>query len=263
MNTLKQLIKRDSINNIRNPTLVKSRFIQILYLTIYIGGLYFNAGRKDYTDRISWITITGFLFFVTLDILFQAMMPIALVFPSERAVFLKEENSKMYGVVPYFISRNIVDIPFSFILPAIYCLVIYWMVGLSSTAEQFFIMYLILFLMCFVGSSIGLLAGSILKDAKGITEVIPIFLLPIIVISGFFKNAENMPKWFSWLEYISPFKYGFIAITESEMMYRDSLISELNFDIGLWPSIAILFGLGVALRVLSLAMLWYKKSTLE
>ena len=164
LNTLKQLIKRDSINNIRNPILIKSRIIQILYLTVYIGGLFFNAGKKDYTDPINWNTIAGYLFFITLDILIQAMMPIALVFPSERSVFLKEENSKMYGVVPYFISRNIVDIPFSFILPAIYCLVTYWMVGLSSSAEQFFTMYLILFLMCFVGSSIGLLTGSILQD---------------------------------------------------------------------------------------------------
>jgi ATP-binding cassette, subfamily G (WHITE), eye pigment precursor transporter len=143
---------------------VKSRFIQILYLTIFIGGLYFNVGRKDYTDIINWNTIAGYLFFVTIDILFQSMMPIALVFPTERSVFLKEENSKMYSVVSYFISRNIVDIPFSFILPAIYCLVTYWMVGLSSTVEQFFTMYLILLLMSFVGSSMGLLVGSSLKD---------------------------------------------------------------------------------------------------
>lgn len=119
----------------------------------------------------------------------------------------------MYGVVSYFISRNIVDIPFSFILPAIYCLVTYWMVGLSATVYQFFTMYLVLFLMGFVGSSIGLLAGSSLKDEKGLTELIPVFLLPLIIISGFFKNGDNMPKWFSWLQYISPFKYGFIAIT--------------------------------------------------
>lgn len=81
MNTLKQLIKRDIINIIRNPILVKSRIIQVIILTIYIGGLYFNAGRKDYTDPINWNTIAGFFFFITLDILFQAMMPIALVFP--------------------------------------------------------------------------------------------------------------------------------------------------------------------------------------
>lgn len=169
--------------------LVKSRFIQIIYLTIYIGGLYFNTGRKDYTDPINWTTISGYFFFISLDILFQAMMPLALVFPTERSVFLKEENSKMYGVIPYFISRNIVDIPFLFILPAIYSLVTYWMVGLSSTFEQFFTMYFILMLMSFVGSSIGLLAGSFLQDEKGITEMIPIFLLPLIIISGYFKNS--------------------------------------------------------------------------
>lgn len=90
LNTLKQLIKRDSINNIRNPMLIKSRLIQVIYLTVYIGGLFFNAGKKDYMDPINWNTISGYLFFISLDILIQAMMPIALVFPSERSVFLKE-----------------------------------------------------------------------------------------------------------------------------------------------------------------------------
>jgi ATP-binding cassette, subfamily G (WHITE), eye pigment precursor transporter len=215
MNTLKQLIKRDIINMLRNPILVKSRFIQIIYLTIYMGGLYFNAGRTDYTNPLNWNTIAGFLFFIILDILFQAMVPIALVFPSERAVFLKEENSKMYGVFSYFMSRNIVDIPFLVILPAIYSLVTYWMVGLNSTPAQFFTMYLILFLMTFVGSSIGLLAGSFLQDEKGISEIIPIFLLPLIIISGFFKNSANMSKWYGWVQYLSPFKYGFAAITQN------------------------------------------------
>ena len=189
MNTLKQLIKRDIINILRNPVLVKSRFIQIIYLTIYIGGLYFNAGRKDYTNILNWNTIAGFFFFIVLDVLFQGLVPLALVFPTERAVFLKEENSKMYGVVSYFISRNIVDIPFLLILPAIYSLVTYWMVGLSSTPSQFFIMYLILFLMMFVGSSMGLLIGSFIQDEKGVSEIVPILLLPLIVISGFFKNS--------------------------------------------------------------------------
>lgn len=166
-------------------------------------------------DPINWNTIAGYLFFISLDILFQSMMPLALVFPQERSVFLKEENSKMYGVISYFISRNIVDIPFSIILPAIYSLVTYWMVGLSSTAEQFFTMYLILMLMSFVGSSMGLLAGSFLQDEKAITEILPIILLPLVIISGFFKNTANMSSWYSWIQYISPFKYGFIAITEN------------------------------------------------
>ena len=52
----------------------------------------------------------------------------------------------------------------------------------------------------------------------------------MVIISGYFKNPDNMPKWFSWLQYISPFKYGLIAITENEVMYKESLVKYMNFD---------------------------------
>jgi ATP-binding cassette, subfamily G (WHITE), eye pigment precursor transporter len=87
--------------------------------------------------------------------------------------------------------------------------------------------------------------------------------MPLLIISGFFKNSSNMPDWYGWLQYISPFKYGFIAITENEVKYKASLVSQLNFDLSLWSSVAALIGLGVAFRVLSCYMLWLKKKRLE
>jgi len=69
-----------------------------------------------------------------MDIFFQSTMPVALVFPLERLVFQKEENAKMYNVFSYFISRNIIEIPYLIISPAFYIVIVYWMVGLSSTA---------------------------------------------------------------------------------------------------------------------------------
>jgi len=83
------LLKRDILNNVRNPLLVRARIIQIAFMAIFTGGLYFSAGRSDYTDKLQWNTIAGYMFFTVVDIFFQAMTPVALVFPSERVVFLK------------------------------------------------------------------------------------------------------------------------------------------------------------------------------
>lgn len=77
-------------------------------MSIYTGGLYFNAGRQDYTSIIPWYAITGYLFFVSMDLFMQAMMPVTITFPLERIVFLKEENSRMYTLSQYFLSRNII-----------------------------------------------------------------------------------------------------------------------------------------------------------
>lgn len=156
------LVERDVRNIVRNPMMIKSRLFQTVVLFIYASGLY-SKFRDDYTDRINWSSVTGFFFFLALNGVFIAMVPVTLVFPKDRDVFLKEEGAKLYGVTAYFLSRNIVEIPYAFIFPMIQSLIIYWFVGLSSTAVQFFTFYFIIFLTNFSGMSMGLLLGSLVK----------------------------------------------------------------------------------------------------
>ena len=56
---------------------------------LYVGGVYWGAGREDYTVQIQWLAIAGFFFFMAITSLMSALAPVALVFPMERAVFLK------------------------------------------------------------------------------------------------------------------------------------------------------------------------------
>lgn len=74
----------------------------------------------------------------------SALGPSLLVFPEERSIFLKEENSKLYTTLSYFIGRTLVDLPILLIAPIIYSLIVYWMVGLDdSSASKIFIFILV------------------------------------------------------------------------------------------------------------------------
>jgi ABC-type multidrug transport system permease subunit len=132
--TFGELLRRDVINIFRNPMIFKSRVFQSIFLAVYIGGLYFNAGKQDYTDTIAWQTIVGYFFFQAIGNMMASLTPVSLIFPQEREVFLKEENSRLYGVAPYFISRNLVEIPYLIVFPLLFNVIIYWMVGQASTA---------------------------------------------------------------------------------------------------------------------------------
>lgn len=116
-------------------------------------------------------------------------------------------------MVPYFLSRNAIEIPYLIIFPLLFDVILYWMVGLANTPEQFFIFYLTTFLVSFAGNSLGLLVGSIATDEKDVSALTPILLLPFFLFSGFFKNRTNLPVWIGWIEYISPLKYCFSAVT--------------------------------------------------
>lgn len=78
------LLHRASLNALRNPMLIKSKLIQGIFMSLFIGGLYFDIGTKDYTQRPYWLSITGFLFFLTILSLMGAISPVVLTFPVER-----------------------------------------------------------------------------------------------------------------------------------------------------------------------------------
>jgi len=94
------------------------------------------------------------------------------------------------------------------------------MVDLANSGGQFFIHCLIFILMSFNGASLGLLLGSVILDPKSVSAVVPIFILPIILFAGFFKNRADLPGWIGWIQYISPNKYGFIGFVENEVTHR-------------------------------------------
>lgn len=170
----------------------------------------------------------------------------------------------MYSTSTYFLSRNIVELPFAIIFPLVFSLISYWFIGLSNTAEQFFIFYLIAYLQTVNGVSLGLVLGSVVLDAKSVSVVTPIVLLPIILFSGFFKNSSSLSAWSGWIQYISPIKYSFSAWIQNEVSNASqSLIGELNLDIGLWLSIGLLAILAIAFRLMSWFFLWLLRSRLE
>ena len=128
-----------------------------------------------------------------------ALIPVTIVFPKEREIFLKEEGSKLYTTTAYFLSRNIIEIPYAIIFPLLQTLIVYWFIGLSSTATQFFTFFFILYLVGFNGMSLGLLLGSTIKDQKSLGTLAPALAQTVALISGYFKNLDSIPSWIGWI----------------------------------------------------------------
>jgi len=89
------------------------------------------------------------------------------------------------------------------------------MAGLAGTPSQFFFHVMVNFLVAFYGSSLGILVGSIVTDTKALTIAVSLVLMPITAFAGFYKNINDLSSWNSWIQYISPIKYGFIALLDN------------------------------------------------
>lgn len=112
---------------------------------------------------------------------------------------MKEEGARLYNTTTFYLSRTIVELPFLVIIPLLMAVILYWMTGLANTAEQFFTFYFIFFLISFAGNSLGLLLGCMVSDAKLITVLMPVVILPFVLFSGFYKNRNDLPVWLFWL----------------------------------------------------------------
>ena len=249
----------------RNPLVVQSRIIQTIFIGLFVGGLYFNLKESATSPELYFRSITGFFYFYCISSLMFSLSPAILVFPTERTIFLKEESSKMYSTFTFFLSRNIIELPFLIFIPLIYSLILYWMIGLTSTAGQFFTFYLTSALISLCGNSLGLFMGSLSSNATVVTVLTPMFILPFVLFGGLLKNRASLPVWLGWFEYLSPIKYGFIGFLRNQLTSQADLnmLNRLNFDLGLWEALFILLGISIGIRLFSLLFLYLGRRKLQ
>ncbi|KAL4512209.1 hypothetical protein ABPG72_005211 [Tetrahymena utriculariae] len=241
----------------RNPILLRARLGQSIVIALFIGLIYFDIPKptehytiRDITDK------NGVLFFFSISMFMMTLNPCMLTFPSQKQVFLREENSKLYSVFPYFVGRLIVDIIPSIVFPFISSCIAYWMIGLNNdNAGKFFFFAFVVILQSIVGLGIGYLGGSAFSDAKLAIAVTPLMIMPFMLFAGFYKNAKDYASWIGWIQYLSPFKYAFNALVHNEYTYdgptyNPNPIVLLDLDLSKWEAVACLAGIfGIAIII--------------
>ena len=111
--------------------------------------------------------------------------------------------------------------------------------------------------------SIGLFLGSLVQDARSISTLAPAMAQIISLLSGYFKNLDNLPKWIGWIQYLSPMRYSYEGFVENEVEFATSNIARFNFNLSIWSCIGLLIALGIAFRILSLFLLWTLRTRLQ
>jgi len=104
-----------------------------------------------------------------------------------------------------------------------------------------------------VGNSIGFFTGALFQDVKKATSMAPALLLPLMMFSGMYNKLSSIPVWISWLQYISPFRYGLHMLLlnqyhDSVFAYTNSIYDykkELGITLEYSENLAVLIGLSV------------------
>ena len=84
------------------------------------------------------------MFFLAISHLMSAMNPVLIQFPAERAVFLREENAKLYSTWTYFLGKSSIEMPFLVVVPLAMCLIYYWMMNLNYSNGSIVVLHIVI-----------------------------------------------------------------------------------------------------------------------
>ncbi|KAL4474935.1 hypothetical protein ABPG74_001631 [Tetrahymena malaccensis] len=265
---LRLLTVRSFLNMKRNPILARSRIIQAIILGVFTGLVYSQLPDPEThaNDQRAVNDYNGALFFLGMVMHMNTLLPIVLTIPSERPVFTKEENAKLYAVSAYFFSKLIVESIMIILLPIIYGSICYYMIGLNPGFGNFCFFIFISILQSFVGNAHGMLCGSIFKDANTAITLTSIMIMPFMLFGGFYKNSDDMPAWNRWIQWTSNYRYVFEAYARNN--YEDSPfqidpVAQLGLNFGKWKCALLLFVLFIVFQTLALLLLKFKKQRMQ
>jgi len=137
--------------------------------------------------------------------MFGTVQPLLLQFPLERPIFLREYAANMYGTIPYFLAKTMVEIPLTFLTALGTWLIAYWIMDMSG---NFLYLVLITWGMGLTAASIALLVGCCVPNAQMVQELAPLVFVTQILFTGIFIPISLVPAWLRWMQYVCALKYA-------------------------------------------------------
>jgi len=109
-------------------------------------------------------------------------------------------------------------------------------------------MVLLMVLLAFAISGIGLLIASLMKSTEGFGVIMQVLVFPMFFLSGAFFPLTNVPGWMGVLAQVNPLTYGVDALRQ--MLLSPEVGAEVQAGIvlfPLWVNAAFLVGFSVVM----------------
>ncbi|GAA6000108.1 hypothetical protein JCM10207_006055 [Rhodosporidiobolus poonsookiae] len=192
------------------PTLAITT-IAAIFQSIIIGSVYFLMPK----DTSGFFSRGGVIFFAILYNSFTGMAEITNSY-SQRPIVVRQRGFAMLRPSADALALNIVDVPFKFVTIAAFDIVLYFMVGLQTSASQFFVFLLFTFVVNLAMLVFFRMLSSINRAEPNATMMAGIGVLIIAIYVGYAIPRPSMRVWFRWLSYAQPVSFAFEALLTNE-----------------------------------------------
>ncbi|CAL4129612.1 unnamed protein product, partial [Meganyctiphanes norvegica] len=212
--------KRSLLDIIRNPLTLKIRIIDALVMSIITGLIY--LGQDINQDGI--MNINGAIFLIIINMSFGNIISVVETFCGQTVVFLREHFNGAYRTDVYYISKNLAQLPVSTIIPIIYTVIVYFMVGFNPETKVVIITIILVVLLVNTAVSYGYMISCLVASPSTASVITAPLIVPMLIFGGFFLKSTTVPLYFSWLKYLSWFSHS----NEALMINQWSSVEEIQ-----------------------------------
>ncbi|KAF1334184.1 Atp-binding protein, partial [Globisporangium splendens] len=194
------LCKRNWLRLVRDAIGFKARIGSTLFIAIMIGLIF----RRLKHDQKGIQDFTGAIFFTSVNQLFSSANPEFISVPLEIPLVMREHNGGLYNVLVWYFAKNISDLSFQLFFQATF---------LPHLQLRHGTRYMV----------------SCLAKRVDLAPILGILLiLPFLLFGGLFLNSDSTPKYFVWLQQISPIKYCFHTLMRAYWSRIDSIACDAS-----------------------------------
>ncbi|KAL2836312.1 ABC-2 type transporter-domain-containing protein [Aspergillus pseudoustus] len=176
------------------------------------GSLFYNAPN----------TSTGI--FLKSGAIFVALLFNCLVAQSEvtdsffgRPVLAKHRKFALHHPAAWCLAQIITDIPIILFQVSVFSVVIYFLVGLKSSAEAFFTFWFIILSATMCLTAFFRAVGAGFKTFDDASKFSGVSVTALLLYIGYMITKHEMHPWFVWIFWIDPLAYAYDALVSNEL----------------------------------------------
>ncbi|KAF3403640.1 Brefeldin A resistance protein [Penicillium rolfsii] len=185
--------------------------ISTLIQALIAGSLFYNAAA----DSSGLFIRGGALFF---SLLYNALMGMSEVVDSftGRPVLIKHKSFAYFHPAAFCIAQIAADIPMILFQISLFGIIIYFMVGLTTSAAAFFTYWIMLFATTMCITAMFRAVGASFRTFDGASKVSGFLISALVMYTGYMIQKPDMHPWFVWIYWIDPLAYAFESVLANE-----------------------------------------------
>ncbi|KAB8269261.1 ABC-2 type transporter-domain-containing protein [Aspergillus minisclerotigenes] len=184
-------------------------------LALIISSVFYNLNET--TD--SYFSRGALLFFAILLNAFASALEMLTLW-QQRPIVEKHDKYALYHPSAEAISSLIVDLPAKALVSIVFNLILYFMTNLRRTPGHFFVFYLFSVTTTLTMSNVFRWIAAVSRSLAQAEVPASIFMMILMIYTGFTIPVRDMHPWFRWLNYINPIAYSFESLMINEFAGR-------------------------------------------